>query len=288
MIKEITAKSLLGVVKSEFIFGLSYNFNLYRGCQHDCIYCDSYSACYQIENFSDILVKINAPELLAKELAGKRRKGTIGTGSMNDPYMPIEKHYRLTRQALEIIAKYKFPVHIITKSDLVLRDIDLIKEIGKIYSAVSFTIITADDELAKKIEPFATAPSDRFKAIRELANAGIYTGVTLMPILPFINDNEENLREIVAKAKEAGAKYILPFLGLTLRDGSREHFYDYLDKNFLGLKEKYQSAFGNRYECYPSNFKALNAFLKNELKVQAIDSQMQFFKPETSKQLELF
>jgi DNA repair photolyase len=146
-------------------FGLKYNMNLYRGCQHQCIYCDSRSECYQIENFSDILYKENAIELLENELARKRVKGTIGTGSMNDPYMPVEKKLKLTRRALELIARFRFPVHIITKSDLVLRDLDLLQRINEVYTAVSFTITTADDQLAKKLEPGASPPSARFRAM---------------------------------------------------------------------------------------------------------------------------
>src|SRR5512137_2350561 len=158
MIKEIQAKTLLGRVKGpDDWFGLYYNMNLYRGCQHQCIYCDSRSECYQIENFNqDVLIKANAIELLRRELAGKRFIGTIGTGSMNDPYMPLEAGLRLTRGALEVIAEAGFPVHVITKSDLVLRDIDLLEEIGrKSYAAVTFTVTTADDPLSRKLEPGA-------------------------------------------------------------------------------------------------------------------------------------
>src|SRR5512140_885941 len=149
MIKEIQAKTLLSRVKGpDDYFGLYYNLNLYRGCQHQCIYCDSRSECYQIEDFDhDVLIKANAIELLRKELAGKRVIGTIGTGSMNDPYMPLEAEKRLTRQALEVIQEFHFPIHIITKSDLALRDLDLLEQIGQTYAAVSFTITSAEDVL---------------------------------------------------------------------------------------------------------------------------------------------
>jgi DNA repair photolyase len=152
MIEEIKAKTILNHVKQpETWFGLKYNMNLYRGCQHQCIYCDSRSDCYRIEDFAKIQVKINALDLLEDVLPRKRVRGTIGFGSMNDPYMPVERDYRLTEKSLEIILVNEFPVHILTKSDLVLRDIELLMEISNVYAAVSFTITTADDELAKKI-----------------------------------------------------------------------------------------------------------------------------------------
>jgi DNA repair photolyase len=167
---EIFAKTLLATVKQpDPWFGLKYNMNLYRGCQHQCIYCDSRSECYQIEDFAEIQVKVNALEKLSDEIRRKRVKGTIGTGSMNDPYMPIEAERNLTRGALQIIAAAKFPVHIITKSDLVLRDLDILKEISQVYAAVSFTITSADDSLAKKLEPGAPVSSRRFAALKTLA-----------------------------------------------------------------------------------------------------------------------
>ena len=182
-ITEITAKTILNHVKQpDTWFGLKYNMNLYRGCQHQCIYCDSRSECYRIEDFSRIEVKINALELLEDTLPRKRMIGTIGFGSMNDPYMPIEKKYRLTGGALEIINHHGFPVHILTKSDLVLRDLETLKNISQVYAAVSFTITTADDQLARIIEPGAPPPSARFNAIKELAEEGILTGLTMMPI----------------------------------------------------------------------------------------------------------
>src|SRR5512137_1583093 len=197
MIREIQAKTLLARVKGhDDLFGLYYNMNLYRGCQHQCIYCDSRSECYQIENLNhEVLVKANAIELLRRELAGKRIIGTIGSGSMKDPYMPLEADVRLTRRALEVIAGFGFPVHVITKSDLVLRDIDLLEEISrKTYAAVTFTITTADDAMSKRLEPGAPDSSQRLAALGALSQHGILTGVTLMPVLPFIEDTEDNIR----------------------------------------------------------------------------------------------
>jgi len=212
MFKEIHSKTILNHVKQpDTYFGLKYNMNLYRGCQHQCIYCDSRSTCYQIENFADIRIKANAIELLEDVLPRKRVRGTIGTGSMNDPYMPIEAKVNLTSRALEVIARNGFPVHIITKSDLVVRDLETLKEINKAYAAVSFTITTSDDELAKKLEPGAPTTSARLEAIKTLSDAGILTGVTMQPILPFIEDTPENISSIVELAHQNGASYILPW-----------------------------------------------------------------------------
>ncbi|HEY4788958.1 MAG TPA: radical SAM protein, partial [Bacteroidales bacterium] len=195
MARFIEAKTILAHVKQgpDNIFGLKYNMNLYRGCQHGCIYCDSRSKCYQLGELSDIRIKENALLLLEKELKSKRERGTIGFGSMNDSYMPIEKTEELTRKTLQLALRYRFPIHIITKSNLVVRDIDILKEISKIYAAISFTITTADDRLSKLIEPNAPVSSLRFDAIRTLSEAGIYTGITLMPVLPFITDEQDNL-----------------------------------------------------------------------------------------------
>lgn len=252
MIREIQTKTLLTRVKEpDYWFGLYYNMNLYRGCQHQCIYCDSRSECYQIENFDhDILIKANAIEVLRRELAGKRIIGTIGTGSMNDPYMPLETEKRLTRRALETIAEAGFPVHVITKSDLVLRDLDLLELIcEKTYATVTFTVTTAEDAMSRMLEPGAPISSRRFAALGTLRLRGIPAGIALMPVLPFIEDNEENIRQIVNLAAENGAKYILPTFGMTLRDRQRDYYYAKLDKHFPGLRPRYEKSFGERYSA---------------------------------------
>ena len=258
MIREIQAKVLLNRVKQpDTWFGLKYNMNLYRGCQHQCIYCDSRSKCYQIENFSDILVKINAPQVLRKEIASKRTKGTIGTGSMNDPYMPIESRYNLTGQALEIIAQFNFPVHILTKSDLVLKDLDTLMQIARTYAAVSFTVTTADDALGRLVEPGAPMVTARFRAMRILAGKNILTGIVMMPILPFLEDNPRNIKEIVTRAVDNGASYIIPSFGMTLRDRQREYYYNQLDRYFPGLRVKYQNRYNNQYFAPANNARML-------------------------------
>jgi len=249
VIREIRAKTILSRVNNGW-FGCRYNMNLYRGCQHQCIYCDSRSECYGIENFNDVLVKINALDLLRDELPRKRVKGTIGTGSMSDPYTPIEREYNLTGRALELIAEHRFGVFMITKSDMVVRDLPTRHAINETtYAAVGFTITTTNDELAKKLEPGAPLPSARLRAMKELASAGIYTGIMLMPVLPFIEDNWPNIRDIIAKASDCGAQFIIPWFGMTMRDRQREYFYDCLDRLFPGVTQKYQRAYGNRYSC---------------------------------------
>jgi len=289
MIKDITAKVLLNTVRQpDDWFGLKYNMNLYRGCQHQCIYCDSRSACYQIENFSDILVKVNAIELLRHELSRKRIKGTIGTGSMNDPYMPIEAQRELTRQALQVIAEYRFPVHIITKSDLVLRDLDILRKINQVFAAVSITITTSDDILGKKHEPGASKVSERFKALHILAENGITTGVTLMPVLPFLEDNLENIRQIVFQAHQAGVDSIIPSFGMSLRDRQREYYYQKLDRLFPGLRGKYERKFGVRYQVGANNSNELKRKFMHWCQEFSIATCMPQFSPPQIHQMPLF
>lgn len=269
-------------------FGLKYNMNLYRGCQHQCIYCDSRSACYQIENFNDILVKSNAIDLLRQELARKRVKGTIGFGSMNDPYMPIEAQRGLTRQALQVIAEFRFPVHIITKSDLVLRDVDILCEINQVFAAVSITITTADDGLGKKIEPGAPKVSNRFKALQVLAEQGITTGVTLMPVLPFLEDNFENIRQIVLMAHQAGVGYIIPSFGMSLRDRQRDYYYQKLDHHFPGLRDQYERNYGYQYHVAAKNAAILETSFKEWCQALGITTSMPRYSPQPGSQLSLF
>nr|WP_319397939.1 radical SAM protein [uncultured Carboxylicivirga sp.] len=285
----IRAKTILGTVKQpDSWFGNSYNLNLYRGCSHACIYCDSRSSCYQIQNFDTIQIKGNALELLHKELRSKRKRGTISFGSMNDCYMPLEAKQQLTRKALEIVAHHKFPVHIITKGTLVTRDIDLLKEISKVYAAVSITITTADDDLAKRIEPHAPSSSERFNALKQLREAGIYAGITLMPILPFINDTVENIAQLVETAAKSKASYIIASMGMTIREGQREYFYAKLDQEFPGLKEKYIATFGDQYGCGSPNGKELQKALQEACRKYNIPTQMQFYHPERDSQMTLF
>jgi DNA repair photolyase len=288
-IRFIEAKKILSKLRgTDKMFGLTYNMNLYRGCQHGCIYCDTRSECYQVGDISKISVKANALDLLAKELKSKRVKGTVGTGSMNDPYMPIEADMQMTRKALEILADTKFPVHIITKSNLVMRDYDILQEIRRTYAAVSITITSADDKLSKILEPHAPSTSERLEAVRFLAGKGIYTGITLMPLLPGINDTKENVASIIQKTKDAGGEYIIPMFGVTLRKGSRDYFYHALDKSFPGMKEQYENRFGEQYMCNSPNYKQLEEVFYEEINKVRISSGVQFYQPPAEQQLSLF
>lgn len=250
-VREIQAKQLLSShARPDPWFGLRYTFNIYRGCKHGCIYCDSRSLCYGIEDFDEILVKVNALERLADELARKRIKGLVGTGSMSDPYGPVEADLRLTRGALEIVARHGFPLHLITKSDLVVRDADLLARIAADTACyVSFTITTTDDALAEIVEPRAPSPARRLAAIRALSAAGVTTGVTLMPVLPYLEDTEENVRDVVIGAAEAGATYVILAFSMTMRDRQRDYYYAALDRHWPGLSERYRRRYGERYDC---------------------------------------
>ncbi|MCB8965109.1 MAG: radical SAM protein [Bacteroidales bacterium] len=281
MPRYIDAKTILSTVKAkpDTYFGLSYNMNLYRGCQHGCIYCDSRSECYKLGDLSDIRIKKDAIQILERELRSKRIKGTVGFGSMNDCYMPVEREHQLTRKALQLMVRYKFPVHIITKSDLVTRDADLLKEISKVYAAVSVTITTTDDELSKIIEPNAPVSSKRFEALKQLSAKGIYCGITFMPVLPHITDTKANITEMVNRAADCGVKYILPAFGLTIRDGQREYLYQQFDKHFPSLREKYISEFGNNYNCPTPKANELYGVFYNLCKEKGISTQMNFYRP---------
>lgn len=281
MVREITVRTILNHVQQpDPWFGFKYSMNLYRGCQHGCIYCDSRSACYQLGELGDIRVKTNALDLLADILPRKRIRGTIGFGSMNDPYMPVEEEFHLTRGALEIIAAQRFPVHLLTKSDRILRDLDLIRKISRVYAAVSFTITTADDDLAAVLEPGAPRPSARFRAMRTLAEAGMLTGVTLMPILPFLEDDPDNITRIVTLARENGASYIIPAFGVSLREGSRDYFYQKLDQFFPGMKNRYIQQFGDQYQCASPRWKELTDLFFSLCKASEIAVRVPVFQAE--------
>lgn len=249
--EQIPAKTILsGYSADGGWFGYQYNMNLYKGCCHGCIYCDSRSECYRVEDFDRVRVKENALQTVERELRAKRRAGIVGTGSMSDPYNPYEKQLRLTQGALELLAAYGFGVGIATKSTLVTRDIPVLQRI-KAYSPamVKVTITAADDALSRTVEPHVPVSSKRFAAIRELADAGIFTGILLMPVLPFIEDTPENVLGIVDRAAGSGARFIYPAFGVTLRDTQREYFFQKLDELFPGLKQQYLDQYGRAYEC---------------------------------------
>jgi len=251
----VQAKSLLS----------RYNgMNIYRGCTHGCIYCDSRSRCYGMDHaFTDIEVKQNAPELLEDALRRKRQKCMIGTGSMCDPYIPLEEKLRLTRRCIELVDRYGFGLAIQTKSARVLRDLDLLQSINsKTKCVVQMTLTTFDEDLCRVLEPNVSTTRERFETLKVLRDHGISTVVWLDPILPFINDTEENLRGVLSYCAKAGVYGIVCFgMGVTLREGNREYFYVQLDKHFPGLKQRYQTRYGLDYEVFsPRNAELMRIF----------------------------
>jgi len=247
----ITAKTIIsGYTENNSWFGNNYNMNIYKGCSHGCIYCDSRSECYRVDDFDRVRAKENALALIERELKSKRKKGVVGTGAMSDPYNPFEKEYMLTRKAMETINRFGFGGAIATKSDLIVRDIDIFKEISKHSPMlVKMTVTTADDILCGKIEPNVSVSSDRFKAIKKLTQEGIFAGVLLMPVLPFIEDTEENISRIVELSYQNGARFIYPAFGVTLRQNQRDWYYKKLDQLFPAIKEIYIKNYRNSYEC---------------------------------------
>lgn len=263
----IEAKTLVTRTKDRTWFGTRYNMNIYKGCSHGCIYCDSRSLCYQIEEFEKVRAKKDALEIIRSQLKGRLGKGVIGTGAMSDPYNPFEKKLELTRGALKLIDQYRFGVAIATKSHLIERDIDLLKAINRHSpTIVKMTVTSSEDEISEKVEPNVCPSSRRFETLKKISQAGIFCGVLMMPILPFIEDSEENITEIVRKTAEAGGKFIYPAIGMTMRAGQREYFYSQLDQHFQGLSEKYKKRYGYRYKCTSSKVKKLWPIFVSECK----------------------
>ena len=271
--------------------------NIYRGCTHGCIYCDSRSRCYRFTHpFEDIEVKQNAPELLEAALRSKRRKGMIGTGAMSDPYMHCEENLRLTRKCLSIIRQYGFGVAIQTKSDRILQDIDLLDEINRSAKCVvQMTLTTYDDALCRVLEPNVCNTKRRIEVLEAMQERGIPTVVWLTPILPFINDTEENILSILKECIRVGVKGVIDFgMGLTLREGDREYYYAALDRHFPGMKERYIRRYGNAYELPSPNAKRLTEIFQRICRENNILSrpedcfQSLYELPEHEAQMRLF
>ena len=247
--------------------------NLYRGCLHGCIYCDSRSSCYHMEHgFEDIEVKRNAVEILDDQLRHKRKPCMISTGSMCDPYIPIEEELKITRSCLQIVEKHGFGLAILTKSTRILRDLDILVAINKNSKCVvQFTLTTYDEELCSKLEPDVSTTLERFHALESMRDAGIPTVVWLSPILPFINDTEENLNGIMDYCVKAGVRGMICFgFGMTLREGNREYYYSKLDELFPDLKERYIRSYGNSYACTSPNDPALMRIFSKECRKHGI------------------
>ena len=277
--------------------GGHFGMNIYRGCSHGCIYCDSRSRCYQFTHpFEDIEVKQNAPELLEAALKKKRTKGMIYTGAMSDPYMHCEEQLRLTRRALEIILKYGFGVAVQTKSDRILQDLDLLDEINRTAkTVVQITLTTYDDKLCSILEPNVCNTKRRIEVLEKMQERGIPTIVWLTPILPFINDNEENITAILNECARVGVKGVIAFgMGLTLREGDREYYYAALDRHFPGMKEEYIRRYGNAYELpSPRTRELMTVFHRICREHGMMDSSDEIFRymdifPEKYEQMSLF
>lgn len=277
------------------IMSATETINVYRGCTHGCIYCDSRSKCYHIDHeFTDIEVKVNAAEILEQTLQRKRKKCVVNSGSMCDPYMPIEKEICLTRRCLEVIERYDFGAAMLTKSDLVMRDIDLFDSINQRTRAVlNMTLTTFDENLCKILEPNVASTIRRAEVLRNFSDRGIPTVVWLCPILPFINDTEENLLGILELCRAAGVKAIVNFgMGMTLREGDREYYYDALDKHFEGVKNKYVKTYGFAYSIPSPNSTALMRLYQDYCKRYGIiykqKEAFDYIKQYRSPQLSLF
>ena len=267
--------------KVKTILSVKNGMNLYRGCSHGCIYCDSRSNVYNMQHpFEDIEIKSNAIELLEKSLKSKRKKCMIGMGSMTDPYIPLEKEIKNTRKSLELIYKYGFGATLITKSSSIIRDLDILKAINsKTKCVIQMTLTTFDEKLCKIIEPNVSSTKERFETLKILNQNNIPTIVWFTPVLPFINDTEENLTGILDYCIKANVYGIICFgMGVTLRDGNREYFYEKLDKYFPRLKEKYIKTYGTNYILNsPNNQYLRNIFYKTCQKYKIIYNNNDIF-----------
>ncbi len=284
-------------IQAKSILSAKNGMNIYRGCTHECIYCDSRSDCYGFDHrFEDIAVKQNAPELLEDALRKKRKPCMIGTGAMCDPYMHCEESLGYTRKCLEIIDKYECGVAIQTKSARILRDIDLLEKINRHSKAVvQITLTTYDENLCRIIEPNVSTTKQRYEVLKECQKRGIPTVVWLCPILPYINDTEENLHGILGYCFDAGVVGIINFgFGVTMRSGNREYFYGKLDEHFPGMKERYIKRFGDAYECPSDNSARLWSIFRRECRAHGVmQNPSEIFAymneyPTVNKQMSLF
>ncbi|MEA5019920.1 MAG: radical SAM protein [Gordonibacter sp.] len=252
LIPTVRARSILQKVRhgADQWFGIDYNMNLYKGCPHGCIYCDSRSECYRMDNFDQVHVKFDALTILRRELRSRRVRGIIGLGAMSDTYNPYERTLCVTRRALELVHEYGFGVSVDTKSTLIARDVDLLSAIGKVGGTIAkITITTTDDALARIIEPHAPAPSARLEALSALSEAGIFCGVLFTPTLPFVTDDEASVRAVVEGAAKAGARFIYHMTGITMRDRQRDYFMEHIGAIDPTLPDRYRKVYGERYFC---------------------------------------
>ncbi|MDD3244208.1 MAG: radical SAM protein [Eubacteriales bacterium] len=262
----VPVKTILSAYREPGWFASNYTMNLYRGCCHGCVYCDSRSECYHVENFDTVRAKDHALDILERELASRRRRGVVITGSMSDSYNPFEREQLLTRRALELFARYGFGAVVDTKSELVTRDTDMLLRVAeKAPAVVNFTITCADDALSRRIERHVCPSSRRFAALKQLSAAGVSCGLLLMPILPFINDTPENILSLVDAARESGAKWIYPGenFGVTLRQNQRAYYLNHLERQFPDAARRTLETYGERYDCtVPDNDTLFSRFVR--------------------------
>lgn len=292
----IKAKTILSSYKMQTQwFGTEYNINLYRGCSHGCIYCDSRSSCYHVDDFDRIRPKEGALDILEKELGSRRRKGVIAMGAMSDPYNPLEESLNLTGGALNLIDRSRFGLGLATKSNLVVRDIPLFQRISSHSPLLlKMTVTTMDESLASKIEPWVSRPIERIEALAELNSAGLFAGILLMPVLPFLEDNAENILAVIEAGHQAGVPFIYAGFGVTLRDNQRDWYYDQLDKHFPGMSFQYKRFFNDSYGCALPKVEALEALFQRECEARGIlykmDDIIRAYRKDYDKesQLDLF
>lgn len=268
----IKAKTILSSYKMQSKwFATEYNINLYRGCSHGCIYCDSRSSCYHVNDFDSIRPKERALDILENELGSRRRKGVIAMGAMSDPYNPLEESLNLTGGALTLIDRARFGLGLATKSSLIVRDIPLFQRISSHSPLLlKVTVTTMDDSLASKIEPRVSRPRERIEALAELNSAGLFAGILLMPVLPFLEDSAENILGVIEAGHRAGVPFIYAGFGVTLRDNQRDWYYEMLDKHFPGLSEKYKRFFPENYGCALPKVAALEKLFQRECESRGI------------------
>lgn len=273
----VPAKTIVTKTKGSEWFGIDYNMNIYRGCCHGCIYCDSRSDCYRIDHFDQVRAKEDALRIIRDDLRRKVKTGVVGTGAMSDPYNPFEKELLLTRHGLELVDAFGFGAAIATKGTMITRDMDILESI-KEHSPVllKITITTADDALARRIEPHAPSSTERFETLAALGDHGLFSGILLMPVLPFLEDSEENVLAIVRRAHEAGARFIYAAFGVTLRNNQREWYLDRLEEIFPGegLSERYLKRYRNSYECRSPKAAKLWSIFSRECEKYGILYQM--------------
>lgn len=246
-------------------YGADYNMNLYRGCPHGCIYCDNRYDVYHVNNFDVVKSKKNVLELLRKELKSKRSRGVVGIGAMSDTYNPMEKKYLITRGALKLLLRYGYGVSIDTKSNLILRDIDLLEKINEINDVIiKISITTPYDNLSKLIEPNVCSPSSRFNVVHKLSDVGIFAGVMMLPVLPFITDSVSSIRDMVKLSYENGARFIYTMMAVSLRSNQKKYYYEKLDESFPGLRSKYEQLDNYNYRYASSNERELWSVFKEE------------------------